>query len=256
MQTRQFLTMLACAALVTACSKPGPATNNNAHGNPPAELQTDTQKFSYAVGFDMGRSLSQVKDGIDLPTLEQGIEESLAGQPARLSEQQRAEIKTTIIRKLEQQQIAAYQEAATKNQEQGNKFLADNGKKPGVKTTASGLQYEVITEGAGKHPGPTDRVLVNYKGTLIDGTVFDSTYERKQPATLAVGSLFPGWKESMQLMTPGSKYRFYVPASLAYGSQSPNSKIGPNAVLILEVELLNVDSAAPVPPPAVAGKPR
>jgi FKBP-type peptidyl-prolyl cis-trans isomerase len=125
----------------------------------------------------------------------------------------------------------------------GSKFLDDNSKKPGVKTTASGLQYMVLREGTGSHPTATDNVTVNYRGTLIDGTEFDSSYARNQPASFPLNGVIPGWTEGLQLMTPGAKYRFFIPSQLAYGDQGagPASKVGPNATLIFDVELLSVN---------------
>jgi len=125
----------------------------------------------------------------------------------------------------------------------GNKFLSDNSKKPGIKTTASGLQYEVLREGSGPHPLATDQVTVNYRGTLINGTEFDSSYARHQPATFPLNGVIPGWTEGLQLMTPGSKYRFYIPSQLGYGAQGAGGSIGPNEALIFDVELLSINKA-------------
>ena len=137
----------------------------------------------------------------------------MAGQPARLTDKQRETIKTAVVKKLQQKQIEERAAKAKQNQDDGDKFLADNGKKPGVKTTDDGLQYEVVTEGKGDHPTKDDKVTVNYKGSLIDGTVFDSSYERNQPVTFPLGNVIPGWTEGVQLMTPGAKYKFYIPSN-------------------------------------------
>src|SRR5581483_2855080 len=153
---------------------------------------------------------------------------------------------------------------ADKNQQASDQFLADNAKKPGVKTTASGLEYEVLTEGKGPHPTKDDKVTVNYKGTLIDGTVFDSSYDRGQPATFPLANVIPGWTEGLQLMTPGSKYKLYIPSNLGYGERGAGLKIGPNETLIFEVELMKVekgeapkadaDKNAPVEAPGAKAK--
>ena len=128
------------------------------------------------------------------------------------------------------------------NKAAGEKFLAENGKKPNVKTTASGLQYEVLTEGKGSaHPGATDNVTVHYKGTTIDGSEFDSSYGRGEPATFPLNAVIPGWTEGVQLMTEGAKYKFYIPSNLAYGENGAGGKIGPNEALIFEVELLKIN---------------
>ncbi len=128
------------------------------------------------------------------------------------------------------------------NKAAGEKFLAENGKKPNVKTTASGLQYEVLTEGKGQaHPAATDNVTVHYKGTLLDGSEFDSSYSRGEPAAFPLNAVIPGWTEGVQLMTEGAKYKFYIPANLAYGENGAGGKIGPNEALIFEVELIKIN---------------
>jgi FKBP-type peptidyl-prolyl cis-trans isomerase FkpA len=127
-----------------------------------------------------------------------------------------------------------------KNLQEGQQFLAENAKKPGVTTTASGLQYEVIKAGDGAMPGPTDKVTVHYKGSLLDGTVFDSSYGRGQTATFPLNRVIPGWTEGLQLMKAGSHYRFFIPSELAYGAYGAGARIGPNATLIFEVELISI----------------
>ena len=134
----------------------------------------------------------------------------------------------------------ANKQAAEKNTTEGEKFLTENKNKPGVKTTASGLQYKVLKEGSGSPPKETDTVVVNYRGTLIDGTEFDSSYKRGEPATFPVNRVIKGWTEALQLMKPGSKSQLFIPANLAYGERGAGGDIGPNATLIFEVELLNV----------------
>ena len=246
------LLALACATFVVACNKPAGDSKDakpaaTADSSTPADLSTDPQKFSYAIGFDIGHSLSQIKDNVDVPSLEKGIEESVAGKTARLTDQQREEIKNAVAKKIQEKQLADRAAAAQKNKDDGDKFLADNGKKAGVKTTASGLQYEVLTEGKGDHPKASDKVTVNYKGSLLDGTVFDSSYDRGQPVSFPLANVIPGWTEGVQLMTPGSKYKFYIPSSLGYGERGAPPKIGPNSTLVFEVELISIDKDAPAP---------
>ena len=143
--------------------------------------------------------------------------------------------------------ISAYSKAlAEKNKKEGDVFLAENGKKDGVKTTASGLQYKVVTEGTGKAPHATDKVTVNYRGTLLDGTEFDSSYKRGEPATFGLNQVIKGWTEGIPLMKEGSKWTFFIPSELAYGDRgTPGGPIGPNAVLIFDVELLSIGEKAP-----------
>ncbi len=238
---------LACLTLVAACSTPGPAAPD-AKDAAPAGLSSDAQKFSYSIGVDIGQKLMQIKDNVDVPSLEKGIEDSVGGQPLKLSEQERNEIRKTVSRKIQEQEAANRQAAAQKNKDDGDKFLADNANKPGVKTTASGLEYEVLTEGKGDHPKSADKVTVNYKGTLLDGTVFDSSYDRGQPVSFPLGNVIPGWTEGVQLMTPGAKYKFYIPAKLAYGERGAPPKIGPNSTLVFEVELISIDKDKPAKP--------
>src|SRR5881394_629143 len=138
-----------------------------------------------------------------------------------------------------EKQIAASKEAAEKNKAEGEKFLEENKKKDGVKTTASGLQYKVLKEGSGPSPKETDTVVTNYRGTLIDGTEFDSSYKRNEPATFPVNRVIKGWTEALQLMKPGGKYKLFIPSNLAYGPGGAGGDIGPNATLIFEVELLS-----------------
>jgi FKBP-type peptidyl-prolyl cis-trans isomerase FkpA len=144
------------------------------------------------------------------------------------------------VRKLQASQQAKQKEAAEKNKAEGEKFLADNAKKPGVKVTASGLQYQVIKEGTGAKPAATDQVSVHYTGTLIDGTKFDSSYDRNEPAKFALNGVIPGWGEALQLMKVGSKYKLFIPSNLAYGDRGTPGPIGPNAALIFDVELLEI----------------
>jgi FKBP-type peptidyl-prolyl cis-trans isomerase FklB len=144
--------------------------------------------------------------------------------------------------------------AGEKNASEGVKFLEDNKKKEGVKTTASGLQYKSLKEGSGAQPKATDTVTVNYRGTLTDGTEFDSSYKRNEPTTFPLSGVIKGWTEGLQLMKKGSKYQFFIPANLAYGERSPGAGIPPNSTLIFEVELLEVKGGAPSPSPSPAAK--
>ncbi len=259
----RVLLALACATFVVACNKPAGGTDakpgdaaKTADASTPSDLTTDPQKFSYSIGFDIGHSLAQIKDNVDVPALEKGIEESVAGKTARLTDQQREEIKNAVAKKIQEKQVADRAAAGQKNKDDGDKFLADNGKKAGVKTTASGLQYEVLTEGKGDHPKASDKVTVNYKGSLLDGTVFDSSYDRGQPVSFPLANVIPGWTEGVQLMTPGSKYKFYIPSTLGYGERGAPPKIGPNSTLVFEVELISIDKDAPAAPAAPAAKPK
>ena len=204
------------------------------------ELTTDAQKFGYAIGVDLARSLQPVKDDVDIKALEAGLDTVFAGGTSVLDDAAREQIKNTVAEKLQKKQLEERTATANKAKEEGEKFLAENGKKDGVKTTASGLQYQVLTEGTGDSPKATDTVTVHYKGTLLNGETFDSSYDRGQPVSFPLQNVIPGWTEGLQLMKPGAKYKFVIPSALAYGERGAGVKIGPNSTLVFEVELLSV----------------
>jgi FKBP-type peptidyl-prolyl cis-trans isomerase len=242
----RLLAATALAFLAAACAPPSGQSASTAAGNA-GELTTDAQKFGYAIGTDLGKSLKQVNTEVDLDALKAGLDEAMAGKPPRMDDKARQEIKTTVAKKIQGKQKEERDAKSTKNKEDGEKFLAENAKKSGVKATASGLQYEVLTEGKGDRPAKEDKVTVNYRGTLLDGTEFDSSYARNQPITFPLANVIPGWTEGVQLMTPGSKYKFYIPSQLAYGERGAGAKIGPNETLIFEVELISVEKAGAKP---------
>ena len=205
------------------------------------ELKTQKDKASYAIGLDMGNSLK--KNGIEVEpdALFKGIKDALSGGNPLMTEQ---EIKETIMvlqKDLQARQQERMKALAEKNKKEGTSFLAENKKKDGVITLASGLQYKIIKNGSGKSPKATDSVTVNYSGTLIDGTEFDSSYKRGQPATFKVNGVIPGWTEALQLMKEGSKWQLFIPSNLAYGERGAGAAIGPDSVLIFEVELVSVN---------------
>ena len=231
---------LAAATLVSACAK-----KEDKAAASDATLETDSQKFSYAIGVDLGKSLQPVKDDVDLAAMKAGLDDAFSGATPKMDDAAREEIKNTVAKKMQERQVKQREEQATKNKEEGQKFLEENGKREGVKTTASGLQYEVLTEGKGPHPKATDIVTVHYKGTLLNGEEFDSSYKRGQPVSFPLANVIPGWTEGVQLMTVGSKYKFYIPAALGYGERGAGVKIGPNSVLTFEVELLGIGDEKP-----------
>ncbi len=231
--------LLVATAVVAGAQTAKPAAQPAAPA-PSGQPQSVEDRASYIIGYNLGRTFKQndVKANMDL--IMKGLREGLAGDKAMLTD---AEMQSTM--QTFQQQVMAAQQAkqkvmGEKNKAEGEAFLAKNKSRPGVKTTASGLQYEVEKEGTGANPKPTDTVTVNYKGTLMDGTVFDSSYDRGQPATFVLNQVIPGWTEGVQLMKPGAKYKFYIPSSLGYGEQGAGAAIGPNSPLIFEVELLSV----------------
>jgi FKBP-type peptidyl-prolyl cis-trans isomerase FklB len=211
------------------------------------QLKDQKDKVSYAIGMNIGLNLSRQKVDINPDVLAAGIKDALGGKP-QLTQDQVKDVMTQFEKDMEQKQKAS----GEKNKADGAKFLEENKKKPGVKATASGLQYKVEKEGTGPQPKATDMVTVNYRGTLIDGTEFDSSYKRGQPATFPLNGVIKGWTEGLQLMKPGSKYQFFVPSNLAYGERSVGPDIAANATLIFEVELLEV-KPPPTPAPQASG---
>src|SRR5437879_345368 len=211
------------------------------------QLKDQKDKVSYSIGMNIGLNLSRQKIDINPEVLAAGIKDALAGKP-QLTQDQVKDVMAQFEKDMEQKQKAA----GEKNKADGAKFLDENKKKPGVKATASGLQYKVEKEGTGPQPKATDMVTVNYRGTLIDGTEFDSSYKRGQPATFPLNGVIKGWTEGLQLMKPGSKYQFVVPSNLAYGERSVGPDIAANATLIFDVELLEV-KPPPTPAPQASG---
>lgn len=220
------------------------------------QLKDQKDKVSYSIGMQIGFNLARQKVDINPDILAAGIKDSLANKP-QLTTEQVKDIMAQFEKDMEQKQ----KDLGEKNKTEGAKYLEDNKKKPGVKTTASGLEYKVEKEGTGPEPKATDMVTVNYRGTLIDGTEFDSSYKRGQPATFPVNGVIKGWTEALQLMKKGAKYQLFIPSSLAYGERAMGPDIAPNSTLIFEVELMDIkppptpapqaDSKVP-PPPAPA----
>lgn len=246
---RPTLLALATVLAVSACNaqkKPVEVSDAAAQAGKAADektgypgLPTEKEQVSYAIGMAMGKQLSEIKDEVNTDTVVKALRTQMTGGKALITEAQAQQIMQGFGQRMQAKQIAKMMEEAKANLEKGEKFLAENAKKPGVVTTASGLQYQVITQGKGPKPAASDGVKVNYKGTLLDGTEFDSSYRRGEPAVLPLQGVIPGWAEGLQLMPVGSKYKFWIPAKLAYGEQAP-PMIGPNQVLEFEVELLEI----------------
>jgi FKBP-type peptidyl-prolyl cis-trans isomerase len=224
------LALLGATVMITACG--------SGAGSGAASLETDEQKVSYGIGRNLGETLA---DRVDFDALRLGLEHALAEEesPVPDSELQAAMQRVSQAVQQEQQEQQAVQ--AEDNLQAGEAFLAENAEKEGVTATESGLQYEVVEEGDGESPGPTSQVTVHYRGTLTDGTEFDSSYGRGEPATFNVSGVIPGFAEGLQLMSVGSTYRFYIPGDLAYGPSGSPPSIGPNELLIFEVELISVE---------------
>jgi len=204
-------------------------------------LETDAQKLSYAMGVDVGNSLKSLEADIDSEILALAITDVLGGHDLRLEQEESTAIKQTFFEKKQQAQLAERNVAAEKNKKDGEDFLAENANKAGVTVTESGLQYEVLLQGGGVKPAATDKVKVHYKGTLLDGTEFDSSYSRGEPVVFPLNAVIKGWSEGVALMAVGSKYKFYIPSALAYGERGAGPNIAPHATLVFEVELLSIE---------------
>ena len=206
------------------------------------ELKTEKDKLSYAIGVNVGRSLQKDAVEVEANIVTQGLKDALAGGKTLITEDEAKALITALQTDLHKKQDQAMQAAGETNKKQGEAFLAANKAKDGVVTLPSGLQYKVLTEGKGPKPTPSDTVVCNYKGTLIDGTEFDSSYKRGQPATFPVGQVIKGWTEALQLMPVGSKWELFIPSEMAYGPRGPTPAIGANSTLIFEVELLSIQA--------------
>ena len=203
------------------------------------KLDQPKQRISYTIGLNIGRDFVSQDVEIDTAALMAGVRDGLGGQKPRLSDDEMlAEVKSFREAMMAKQE-AKQKELAAKNLAEGAEFLAKNAKEPGVVVRESGLQYKVLKEGTGPLPKADSIVSVHYRGTLLDGSEFDSSYERYEPLTLPVGGVIPGWTEALTLMKEGSKWQLYIPAALAYGEAGAPPAIGPNATLLFEVELLS-----------------
>jgi FKBP-type peptidyl-prolyl cis-trans isomerase len=215
------------------------ATDQKRNSN--VELNTFSDKISYVLGQEIGDSFKESPTEIKLELFIQGIKDSLGDRKALLDPDESNEIKKEFSRQVQESRAKKIAAISEKNRKLEEAFLADNKQKQGVVTTESGLQYEVLKKGDGSNPKQDDKVKVHYRGILLNGTEFDSSYKRGQPSTLRVGSVIAGWTEALQLMSVGSTYRLYIPSKLAYGNRGAGRIIGPNEMLIFDVELLGIE---------------
>ena len=253
---KTLVAALAASFSIGSAIAAAPATPAAAPAAKPAKaaVPLDKNKISTMVGMDIGRGLTQIKDDIDIKVVEQALEATIKGDKTSLTQEEALQVRQEFMQQMQAKRVAEQKADADKNKTEGAAFLAKNKSAKGVKTTASGLQYLVEKEGTGAKPKATDTVKVNYLGTKIDGEKFDSSYDRGQPATFPLNGVIKGWSEGLQLMPVGSKYKLFVPSDLAYGENGPG-QIGPNATLIFEVELLDIEKPAEAPKPAAAAKP-
>ena len=228
----------------TAAKKTGPATKDEAV----TALTTSKQKASYAIGMNWGTGLHRQAIDVDSAALIQGMKDALAGGKTLLTEDEARSALMQLQKEMQEKQQAKAAQEGEANKKEGDAFLAANKSKEGVVTLPSGLQYKILKEGNGPKPTATDSVVCNYKGTLINGTEFDSSYKRGEPATFPVTGVIKGWTEALQLMPVGSKWQLFIPPDLAYGPRgTPGGPIGPNATLTFEVELISIKDKNPPP---------
>ncbi|MDH5768788.1 MAG: FKBP-type peptidyl-prolyl cis-trans isomerase [Nitrospirota bacterium] len=207
-------------------------------------LKDQKDKVSYSIGTNIGNNFKKQSVDINPDALVQGIKDALSGEKALMTEQEMNETMKAFQQEMMTKQAELAKIVGEKNKTEGDIFLAENKKKKGVITLPSGLEYKVINEGSGAIPKLTDKVTVHYRGTLIDGTEFDSSYRRGQTATFPVNGIIAGWKEALQLMKAGSKWQLFIPPTLAYGERGAGRTIGPNATLIFDIELLSIEEGA------------
>jgi FKBP-type peptidyl-prolyl cis-trans isomerase len=205
-----------------------------------ADLDSFVGKSSYAVGLDIGKAMVDNQAEIDLPSLVAGLTDALQEREPLLTEEETAQVLREFAMSMQQAAEERQSAALETNRSEGEAYLVQNGNREGVVTTGSGLQYEVMEQGDGPMPTATDRVTVHYRGQLVDGTEFDTSYDG-EPATFAVNGVIAGWTEALQLMNVGGKYRLVIPSELAYGERGSGPVIGPNATLVFEVELLAIE---------------
>lgn len=237
-------------AAKTSAAKPHQAAG--AKTGAPLALKTPKEKASYAIGLNIGKSLH--RDGVDVDSaiLARGLKDALAGGKSLMTDDEIKVALTALQADMRKKQEEKMQIVGDTNKRAGEEFLSANKSKDGVVTLPSGLQYKILKEGTGPKPAAADSVVVNYKGTLIDNTEFDSSFKRGEPATIPVSGVIKGWTEALQLMPVGSKWELFIPSDLAYGPRGPSAEIGPNSTLVFEVELLSIQpkTAEPAAPAA------
>jgi FKBP-type peptidyl-prolyl cis-trans isomerase FklB len=243
----------AAQAPAATAKKPGTSkSGQTSAGQTPAALTLNTpkDKLSYSIGMNIGKSLKRDNVDVDPAILLRGIKDVLGGGNLLVNDQEAQSILTNLQTDLRKKQDQEMQQVAETNKKEGDAFLAANKIKDGVVALPSGLQYKILQEGTGPKPTAADTVTVNYRGTLVNGTEFDSSYKRGQPASFPVGGIIKGWTEALLLMPVGSKWQLFIPADLAYGPRQAGPTIGPNSTLVFEVELLSIQPKPATPPTA------
>lgn len=246
----KWLAVLGAVLLVAQCTGE-PQTPKS------VPLKTEKDKVSYGIGVSIAKNFKKQGIDVNVDILSRGLKDELAGAKLLISEKEMAQVLMAYQNQMRQKMIEARKKAGEANKKEGEAFLAANKKKPGVVTLPSGLQYKILEKGKGKKPKADDTVIVHYRGTLINGTEFDSSIRRGQPITVALAKVIPGWREALPLMPMGSKWQLFIPPNLAYGERGSGKDIGPNATLIFEVQLIGIKGSGEETPgksPGVPGK--
>ncbi|RLU00693.1 FKBP-type peptidyl-prolyl cis-trans isomerase [Ketobacter sp.] len=239
---KKYIIVATAVAALVACKGEAGSEGAAAKSEPAVALQTEDQKASYAIGLKFGEGMGRdLKDELDVKAFYQGFDDGFSGNESKMTQEEMVAAMNALQARKMQEQQAAQSKALEENKVAGDTFLEENKKRDGVIVTESGLQYEVITKGDGETPDANDKVNVHYHGTLPDGTVFDSSVERGEPISFPVNGVIKGWTEALQLMKVGDKWKLFIPSDLAYGARGAGPKIGPNQVLVFDVELLGVE---------------
>lgn len=237
MNFSKFFIMLGLCLTLAACGQSETETRTSKQ---PITLETSTEKSSYALGMDIGNNIAQGEMNVDVDVLLKGLRDGLENKEPLMSEDEQMEALMALQQEFMEAQAEKTQEQAQQNIEEGSAFMGEFRELEDVVETESGILYRVINEGEGEKPGAEDVVTVHYQGTTVDGTVFDSSIERGEPATFPLNQVIPGWTEILQLMPQGSKWEVVIPPEQAYGDQQAGPQIGPNSTLIFEIELIEV----------------
>ncbi len=238
---------ISVVGLVAMCALPSLAWSEDPAPTAAPAAMDQQAKFSYLLGWRMASELENFPMKLDPKALMQAIQDRMAGSPPKIDKTEMEKVRMEMMASFQKEKARQVEELGGKNRAAGQAFMVENAKKSGVMTTPSGLQYQVLVEGKGGKPKATDQVTVHYRGTLLDGTEFDSSIKRGQPTTFPLDKVIAGWTEGLQLMAQGAKYKLFVPPQLAYGKMGSGGVIGPEATLIFEVELLEIQPAQSTP---------
>jgi FKBP-type peptidyl-prolyl cis-trans isomerase FkpA len=241
--TKPTVTSLLATLLLAACTAHDRPAQNGSDATPKIDLASDRARASYMVGVDIAKDLQPIRDDIDLDIVQQSMRATLSGQEPQLDAKQLDKVRREFTAQLREKRATQAREIAERNRRSGEAFLAANTGKPGVVTTPSGLQYQILRHGSGSHPAASATVSIHYIGRTLDGGEFSNTYAAQHPETLPLPRVMPGLSEAITLMTPGSRYRFWIPGPLAYGEAGRAGDIEPNATLVFDIELLEATGA-------------